>query len=304
MDNPVITEIIMPFFVALFMFAMGALLRVSDFKQILDYPKAAFLGIANQLLFVPFIGFAAIWLFPLSTDYAIGLMILAACPGGAISNLLALLAGGNVALSISLTSVSTFAGVITIPFWTGLAFEVIADQNNTTELPVGESVITLLSITIVPILLGMLFRRYQQAMADRLEGPVKKITGIYLVILIGGLLFKERHQLGLYLSVLGPAVAFLNIATMSFGGITARLFRLPRADTITLILETGIQNALLGITYAAILKAPDMAFPSAVYGLFMYMASAAIILGTRVIFPAPATPGDGVSHKSDANAPG
>ena len=122
MDNPIITEVIMPFFVALFMFAMGALLKLDDFKQILHFPKAAFLGIFNQLLIVPLIGLGLSFVFPLSVEHAIGLMILAACPGGAISNLLALLAGGNVALSISLTSISTFAGVVHHSFldWTCL----------------------------------------------------------------------------------------------------------------------------------------------------------------------------------------
>ena len=91
---------------------------------------------------------------------------------------------------------------------------------------------------------------------------------------------------------------------MAFGGITAKLFRLPREDTITLILETGIQTALLGITYAAILDAPGMAFPSAVYGLFMYIASGVIILGTRVVFPPTVTPEGGASHKSDADVLG
>ena len=148
----------------------------------------------NQLLIVPLIGFGIVAVFPLSVEHAIGLMILAACPGGAISNLLALLAGGNVALSISLTSISTFAGVVTIPFWTGLAFEFISNGANTTELPVAESVVTLLSITILPITVGMLFRRFNSTLADSLENPVKRITGIYLVLLIGGLLYKERAQ--------------------------------------------------------------------------------------------------------------
>ena len=304
MDNPLLTEIIMPLFVALFMFAMGALLRLSDFKQILNFPKAAFLGMFNQLLVVPCIGFATVWIFPLSADHAMGLMILAACPGGAISNLLALLAGGNVALSISLTTVSTFAGIVSIPFWTGLAFDLVVGQANTTALPVSESVLTLLSITILPITCGMIFRHFRQATADRLENPVKRITGIYLVILIGGLLYKERHDLATYMMVLGPGVAFLNIATLSFGGFSARILRLPREDTITLILETGIQNALLGITYAGILKAPDMAFPSAVYGLFMYIASAIVIVGSRVVFPPALKPGDGASRKSGATALG
>ena len=250
MDNPIITEVIMPFFVALFMFAMGALLKLDDFKQILHFPKRHSLDFFNQLI-VPLIGFGIVAVFPLSVEHAIGLMILAACPGGAISNLLALLAGGNVALSISLTSISTFAGVVTIPFWTDL-LNLISNGANTTELPVAESVVTLLSITILPITVGMLFRRFNSTLADSLEDPVKRITGIYLVLLIGGLLYKERAQFSEYMLLLGPAMATLNIATMAFGGVSARLLRLPRGDTITLILETGIQNALLGITYAGL----------------------------------------------------
>ena len=285
MDNPLITEVIMPFFVALFMFAMGALLKVDDFKQVVQFPKAAFLGVINQLLIVPLIGLSLVALFPLSADYAIGLMILAACPGGAISNLLALLAGGNVALSISLTSISTFAGVLTIPFWTNLAFKIVTQSEATTQLPVADSVVTLLSITIFPIVIGMIFRRFKKDVADKLEDPVKKITGTYLVILIGGLLFKERANLSEYFLMLGPAMATLNVTTMLFGGVSARLLRLPREDTITLILETGIQNALLGITYAAILKSSAMALPSAVYGLFMYIASVCVIVGARQLFP-------------------
>ncbi len=303
MDNPLITEVIMPFFVALFMFAMGALLKTADFKQIFDFPKAAFLGIFNQLVIVPLIGLGIISLFPLSTEHAIGLMILAACPGGAISNLLALLAGGNVALSISLTSVSTFAGVVTIPFWTNRAFQFVNQSQANAELPVADSVITLLSITILPIILGMIFRRFRQDTADKLETPVKRITGTYLVILIGGLLYKERANFSEYMLLLGPAMATLNITTMAFGGFSARLMKLPRGDTITLILETGIQNALLGITYAGILKSSDMALPSAVYGLFMYIASVTLIFGTRYVFP-PAKHVDDASHKSDANEPG
>ena len=130
---------------------------------------------------------------------------------------------------------------VLIPFWTSLAFRVVNNTETTTSLPVADSVITLLSITIIPIILGMIFRHLKKDIANKLEGPVKRITGIYLVILIGGLLYKERVHFSTYMLLLGPAMATLNIATMAFGGISARLMKLSRADTITLILETGIQ---------------------------------------------------------------
>ena len=176
------------------MLGMGLSLVIDDFKRIIVYPKAILVGLVNQLILLPLIGFAIAVIFPLAPEIAIGIMILAACPGGPTSNLIAHLAKGDTALSVTLTALSSFITILTIPFIVNFALEHFLDQGQMIRLDVIDAIKNIFVIIIIPIVIGMLIRRHATPFAMRMERPVRIASGIVLALVkgrgIGILLFK------------------------------------------------------------------------------------------------------------------
>ena len=278
MQSSVLTELFLPFSLAVIMFGMGLSLRIEDFKRILIYPKAVGIGLLNQLIFLPIIAFGIAHLFELPAELAVGLMILAVCPGGATSNLITHLAKGDAALSITLTAFSSVITVFTIPFLVNYSIEYFIPGGEAQQLEVVGTVVSVLVITIIPVALGMLVFAKTPKLASKLDLPFRRISAIFFVIIVVAAVLKEKENLVRYFVEAGPAALTLNVATLALSFGTARLFKLPFRQGLTIAIESGIQNGTLGITIAAtLLMNSVMTIPSAIYSLIMFGTAALVI---------------------------
>ncbi|MFM2250566.1 MAG: hypothetical protein RLZZ358_1493 [Bacteroidota bacterium] len=278
MQSSVLTELFLPFSLAVIMFGMGLSLRIEDFKRILIYPKAVGIGLLNQLIFLPIIAFGIANLFELPAELAVGLMILAVCPGGATSNLITHLAKGDAALSITLTAFSSVITVFTIPFLVNYSIGYFIPGGEAQQLEVVGTVVSVLVITIIPVALGMLVFAKAPKLASKLDLPFRRISAIFFVIIVVAAVLKEKENLVRYFVEAGPAALTLNVATLALSFGTARLFKLPFRQGLTIAIESGIQNGTLGITIAAtLLMNSVMTIPSAIYSLIMFGTAALVI---------------------------
>jgi len=278
MQSSVLTELFLPFSLAVIMFGMGLSLRIEDFKRILIYPKAVGIGLLNQLVFLPIIAFGIANLFELPAELAVGLMILAVCPGGATSNLITHLAKGDAALSITLTAFSSVITVFTIPFLVNYSIGYFIPGGEAQQLEVVGTVVSVLVITIIPVAFGMLVFAKIPKLASKLDLPFRRISAIFFVIIVVAAVLKEKENLVRYFVEAGPAALTLNVSTLLLSFGTARLFKLPFRQGLTIAIESGIQNGTLGITIAAtLLMNSVMTIPSAIYSLIMFGTAALVI---------------------------
>ena len=271
MEASILTQLFLPLALAIIMFGMGLSLTPGDFKRILIYPKAVAIGLCNQLILLPLIAFVLILLFGLEREIAVGLMILSACPGGATSNLITHLAKGDSALSITLTGFSSMITVFTIPFIVNFSLNYFMPGGEVQQLNVVGTVISVLLITVIPVAVGMMILGKAPGLAARLDKPFRKISVIFFVVIVVAAIFKERAHIVQYFLEAGPVTLALNVGTLAVGYLFGKLLGLSRKQSMTISIESGIQNATLGITVAAtLLMNPAMTIPSVIYGLLMF----------------------------------
>jgi len=260
------------------MLGMGLSLVIEDFKRIVVYPKAILVGLVNQLIILPLIGFTLAVLFPLSPEIAIGIMILAACPGGPTSNLIAHLAKGDTALSVTLTALSSFITILTIPFIVNFALEHFLEEGQMIRLDVIDSIKNIFVIIIIPIIIGMLIRRYREGFAMKMERPVRIASALVLALVIIGIVIKEKENFVSYFQQAGIVALSLNVATMVVGYFSARLFRITDKRALSISIESGIQNGTLAITVAVVLLgSTEFAIAPAIYSLLMFFTGGLVI---------------------------
>ena len=284
MESNILTEIFLPLSLAFIMFGMGLTLTFGDFQRIIFYPKAVTIGLVNQLVFIPIVAFGLILVFGLRAELAVGLMILAVCPGGATSNLITHLAKGDSALSITLTAFSSLITVFTIPFLVNFSIQYFMPGGGQEfQLNVFGTVISVILITAIPVLIGMIILRKLPILAHKIEPTFRKLSAVFFVIILIAAVLKERENLLTYISQVGPVALTLNIATLAIGFFSARLLGLSKKQSRTISIESGIQNGTLGITIAATLIGnSQMTIPSAIYGILMFATAGIIIfLGNR-----------------------
>lgn len=269
------------------MLGMGLSLTISDFKRIVVFPKAVAVGLVNQLILLPIVAFALIHLFGLQTELAVGIMILAACPGGATSNLISHLAKGDTALSITLTAISSLVTVVSIPLIVNFAIVRFMPNGEALQLNVLHTVVSVLVITIIPVSIGMVIRSRAQRFSQKMEKPVKVLSALFLVLIIGAAVLEEKDKMLLFFKQAGPVALTLNIAMLAIGFYSSRLFKLSPSQSGTVSIETGIQNGTLGIAVAvSIIGNSEMSIPSAIYSLIMFVTAAVVIyIGNKTIKP-------------------
>ena len=274
-----ITTIILALSLIIIMFGMGLSLTVDDFKRIVTEPKAIILGLINQLLILPLIGFALITIFTVKAEIAIGLIILAACPGGPTSNLITHLAKGDTALSISLTAISSFVTILTIPFIINLGLKTVYGSGTEIQLNVLQTIIQVFAIVIAPVLLGMLIKAKREQFSIRMEKPVRKASGLVFILVLVGVIMSEKENIIPYIEQAGFITFLLNILTMGFGMIMAIFMKLPLRQALSISVESGIQNGTLAITIATgILMNTEYAIAPAVYSLIMFLTGGLVII--------------------------
>lgn len=278
MSGEILKQLALP--VALFavLFGMGLSLVPADFRRVLLRPKAKIVGLTCQLLLLPAVAFCLALLFRLPGELAVGLMVLAACPGGATSNVITHLSKGDTALSVTLTAISSVVCVFTIPWVVGLAMDWFLGAAAEVRLPFWKTLGQLTLVTILPIICGMAVRRLHPTLAGRLERPANIFSLVFLALIIAAAVSREKDLVHQFV-VAGPAAITLNLVMMLLGFAAGWLFGLPRGQRVTIAIETGIQNGTLalGITLG-LLESARIAMPSVVYSLFMFLSGAFMIV--------------------------
>ncbi|MEO0405986.1 MAG: bile acid:sodium symporter family protein [Cyanobacteria bacterium P01_A01_bin.135] len=280
MESSLLTAVFLPLALFIIMLGMGLGLTIGDFKRVMVEPKAVALGLVAQLIGLPVVGFLLASLFPLSPELAVGVIILAACPGGPTSNLMTYLVRGNVALSITLTALSSLITVFTIPLVVNLAMQQFLGEAAALQLPFLTTVIQIAVITLIPVSLGMALHHYAPRFAAQVEKGVKWLSIAFLTLIIVGLLAKERANVVSFFLQVGGVTLALNLSTMLLGFAIATLARLDLPSKKAIAVEVGIQNGTLAIAVASaptFLNAPTMAIPAAIYSLIMFITSALFV---------------------------
>lgn len=283
MASSLLTAVLLPLALAVVMLGMGLSLVPEDFRRITRYPKAVTVGTVCQVLLLPLIGALITIVVPMQPPIAVGLIVLAVCPGGPSSNLITYLAKGDVALSVTLTALSSLITVFTIPVFANLALQHFLGQSAAIALPIGQTMLQIFLITLLPTAIGMAIRHQFPYTAKRLEKQMSRLAVGLLVLIIGLLLVREGSKLPGFIVQVGIGVLLLNLLAMLTGFFAGKLFRLPLAQQICIAIEVGIQNGTLAIAITAgLLNNADMAVPAAVYSLLMYVTGfAAILYGRR-----------------------
>ncbi|MBD2293996.1 bile acid:sodium symporter family protein [Anabaena sphaerica FACHB-251] len=270
MQASFLSAVVLPVALAIIMLGMGLSLAPEDFQRVKKYPKAVAIGLINQLFFLPVIGFIIAKVVPMQPNIAMGLMIVALCPGGVSSNVITFLAKGDVALSVTLTAFSSVITVFTIPLFGNLAYQHFIGQTAAIALPIGATILQVFLMTLLPIGLGMGVRQIFPEVARRLEKVTNRLAVAFLAIIILLLIIREWNNLPGFIVQVGVGVVLLNTIAMLAGFYVSKLFNLNIPQQICIAIEVGIQNGTLAIAITAgLLNNPDMAVPAAIYSLFM-----------------------------------
>jgi BASS family bile acid:Na+ symporter len=281
----IIGQIFLPISLAVIMFGMGLTLTIGDFVRIFIYPKAVLIGLINQIILLPIIGFSIVVVFKLSHTMATGFMILSLCPGGPTSNLITQVSRGNIGLSVTLTALTSLITVFTIPV---LLSKVIAYFTGNTglviELPVLQTMLQILVITVIPIAIGMMIRKRNEGFALGMEKPMRTASTVLFVIIFLVIIIANKDNLAQAMKQVGLATLLLNFLAMGLGFLTSKLFGIAGNSQITITIESGIQNGTLAFVIATtILNNFEMGLPTGAYSIWMFITGGILMwcLGSK-----------------------
>ncbi len=288
-ESNVIVDVILPASLAFIMFSLGIGLTMDDFSLIFREPKAFGVGIVNQMVVLPLMGFVVATAAGLEGELAVGLMILACCPGGVTSNIITKLAKGDTALSISYTAVVSVVTVISLPIVVGLSMDHFMDGASA-DFEVLSLGLQMFMLTALPVAIGMGVRSYMPDRANAMEGGVSKAAAGLFVIIVLAAIASEWDTLMDNIGTLGPAVVGLNVIMLTIGYQSAKMLNLEAVRATTVAIESGIQNASVGITVGGLIMAPAvgetlsvLSLPSGVYGVLMYLVIAPFLFWRRSV---------------------
>lgn len=273
-DNPLIM-LFLPICLGIIMVGLGLHLTAADFRRVLTQPRAVAIALFVQLVVMPPVCFVIAWLFKLPAELGLGLLLLAASPGGITANLFSHLARGDVALNITLTAINSVFALVTLPFWvvTGMSYFLAAENNIP---PPTSKVMEVALLVIVPVLIGMTVRRVKPLLADAAEKPVRILSTLVLVILTLLAIISELELLKTYAPIIGLACLTFNLLSLAAGYWAARGARLAKPQATAISFEIGVHNATLSIFVALnVLNMPAAAIAPAIYSLIMYVTAAA-----------------------------
>jgi BASS family bile acid:Na+ symporter len=269
-----LSVVLMPVALAVIMTGLGLSLTLADFRRIFLYPKAMLIGLLCQMALLPVICYFIAKAFQLPPEMAVGLMLLAAAPGGPSANLYSHMAKGDVALNVSLTAFNSLFSVISIAFWVNFAMVQFLAVDTYVPMQFGK-VLEVCYIVILPVGVGLLIRSRYPSFSSRLEKPFKLASAIFLatIILLAG--WKERAHLWQDAEIVGLAALLFNVACLGLGYFIPRMFRLSKKQAIAIGMEIGIHNGSLAIYLALnVIGNPAMTIPAVVYSIIMFLTAA------------------------------
>ena len=263
----IVTDVVLPIALAFIMFSLGLGLSISDFARIFIKPKEFFVGFVSQLIILPIVALILVFIWPLSPEIAIGVMILAAAPGGATSNILTSFAKGDVALSISLTAVISILSVITIPLILGISLSLLGTNLANEGISLMDIALKMFLIVTVPVLIGMLLKN----ILSSFEGIAKKISTVLFFLVLLGAVLAERENVITYFAQAGLITLILNIVMMLIAFYLSKYLSLTFHNKELITLECGLQNGTLAIVVANVFfDGGAYLIPAATYSLIMY----------------------------------
>ena len=270
----IVTDVILPLALAFIMFALGLGLTGADFLRVIKQPRDFFVGAFSQIIILPIVGFILVKIWPIAPELAIGVMIIAAAPGGVTSNLLTSFAKGDVALSISLTAIISLLSVITIPFIVLTSVGLLSDSNITENISLVSMSRDMFLIVTVPVILGMLLRRFLSGAALKFEPIAKKISIVLFVLVLLGAIAAERENVVSYFAQAGLITLVLNVVMMVVAYYVAQLLASGKEQKKCITIECGLQNGTLAIFVATSIFGGGMyVIPAATYSLIMFATS-------------------------------
>jgi BASS family bile acid:Na+ symporter len=274
MQATIFTNLLLPLALGVVMLGLGLGLSMADFRRVFAMPRAVLAGLGVQTLLLPAVAFGIAHGFGLSPELAVGLMLLAASPGGATANIYSHLARGDVALNITLTATNSVLCLLTLPLIVNLSLAHFMGADQYVPPPVRK-VLEVAVIIVAPVALGMLLRALAPRAAARVAGPVKLFSVAVLVLVIGLSLVGEWERLPAYFAAVGLACLVFNLASMGAGYLVPRALRLDKRQAIAIAMEIGIHNGTLAIFIALnVLGSSAMSVPAAIYSIIMFVTAA------------------------------
>ncbi len=276
MQPSIIFAVFLPLALGIIMLGLGLSLTIADFRRVILYPKAVFVGLLCQTLLLPAACYGIAKGFGLPPALAVGLMLLAASPGGPTANLFSHLAKGDVALNITLTATNSILSLFTLPFIVNYSLEAFYGTGKSLPLQF-DKILQVFAIVLIPVSIGMLIQAKKPIASKRLEKPVKIASSIFLALIIVAAILKERAVLADSFREVGLAALAFNLTSLGLGYLVPILVRLPKRQATAIGLEIGIHNGTLAITIASsplLLNNTAMSIPAAIYSLIMYFTAA------------------------------
>ena len=278
----IVTDIFLPTALAFIMLALGLGLTGTDFLRVIKQPKDFFVGAISQIILLPIIAFILVKIWPISPELAIGVMIIAAAPGGVTSNILTSFARGDVALSISLTAIISLLSVITVPFIIITSLGLLGSENVVQNISLTTMAISMFLIVTVPVILGIIFRRFASNVAIKFESIAKKISIILFIIVLLGAILAEKDNIVSYFVDAGLITLVLNVVMMIVAFYVAKLFGTGNAQKKCIAIECGLQNGTLAIFVGTTLFGGGaFVIPAATYSLIMFVTSLIFVFFVR-----------------------
>ena len=278
-----VTEIFLPAAIAFIMFSLGLGLTLHDFTRVFKFPRDFLIGIMLQMVILPLFAFTLVYCWQTQPELALGLMIIAAAPGGATSNILTAFAKGDIALSISLTAAASLLSVITIPAIVVFAHDFFVGKQ-LGEVSVLRTALGVFAFVTVPVMAGLLLKTFARKFAAKLECKARSLSSILFVIILIGAISQERSNIIDYFSQAGLLTLSLNVGMMAIALLVANIFGSGEKQRTSIAIECGLQNGTLAITLSVLLfgDGPTL-IPAAIYSLIMFISAFLLVFYSRFV---------------------
>tara|TARA_X000000368_G_C23035762_1_gene714516 strand:- start:1458 stop:2315 length:858 start_codon:yes stop_codon:yes gene_type:complete len=278
----IVTDLFLPLALAFIMFSLGLGLTGADFLRVARQPKDFFVGAISQIILLPIVAFILVKIWPISPELAIGVMIIAAAPGGVTSNILTSFAKGDVALSISLTAIISLLSVITVPFILISSLNLLGSESIVQNISLVSMAMSMFLIVTVPVIIGMIFRKFAENTAVKFESFAKKISVVLFIIVLLGAILAEKDNIISYFADAGFITLVLNILMMVIAFYVAQLLGTGIPQKKCIAIECGLQNGTLAIFVGTTLFGGGaFIIPAATYSLIMFVTSLVFVFFVR-----------------------
>ena len=266
----IVTDVVLPIALAFIMLSLGLGLTVGDFARVAKQPRDFLVGAVAQVVLLPVAAYVLVSIWPLAPELALGVMIIAAAPGGVTSNLLTAFGRGDVALSISLTAIVSLLSIVTIPLIVVFSYTHLVG-GDAGDVSVAETALGVFLIVTLPVLIGLAVRRWAEGFATRVHATAQRISALLFVLVLAAAIYQEHENALEYMGQAGPVTAVLNVVMMALAYLLARFLASGPRQRISISIECGVQNGTLAIAVSTLLFDGGLTVvPAATYSLIMF----------------------------------